>query len=111
MAEERKAEDKIILPHVRASDFRHVGADGAHFRVAGSNVILTFYINDAVVTQETMKLSSRDATSATYKPEGVEERNLRTDLVSVRVPLAEFLEAAKKISEMIAAQVASPKAE
>jgi hypothetical protein len=100
-----KPEKELLLPHVRASNFKQLVADGYLVRVEGSNVIITFYINDSVVTGERMQLAAQTQDAVTYRGAGIEERNQRVQVVAVRMPINEFLGGAdvlkRKVDELM----------
>jgi hypothetical protein len=86
-----KAQKELLLPHKRASNFSYVVADGYMVRVEGANVVLTFYVNDTLVTGERLELAVETPGAATYRSASVEEANQRLQIIAVRMPINDFL--------------------
>ncbi len=47
--------EEIYLRHVRASDYKEISADGTLHKIVDSHLIITFYIEDSIITGEVLK--------------------------------------------------------
>ena len=81
----------LRLPHVRATDYRLVSVDGTLHKVEGEFAVVTFFQNDTLITSEAMTLKEAGEGFATYVTTSVNESHQRTDVVAVRIPVAELI--------------------
>ncbi len=51
--------EEIYLKHVRAPDYKEISADGTLHKIVDSHLIITFYIEDSMVTGEVLKREDR----------------------------------------------------
>ncbi len=94
--------EEIYLRHVRASDYKEISADGTLHKIVDSHLIITFYIEDSIITGEVLKREERASGSAAYRIAAVEEEKQRLDLLAVRVPAKAILSLAAAVAEHMA---------
>ena len=93
--------EEIHLKHVRAPDYREISADGALHKIADSHLVITFYIEDSMVTGEVLKRDGQGSGQPIYRIAAIEEQKQRLDLVSVRVPTKAILGLAASVAERL----------
>ena len=91
--------EEIYLRHVRAPDYKEISADGTLHKIVDSHLIITFYIEDSIVTGEVLKREDRASGSPAYRIAAIEEEKQRLDLVAVRVPAKAILSLAAAVAE------------
>jgi hypothetical protein len=91
--------EEIYLRHVRAADYKEISADGTLHKIVDSHLIITFYIEDSMVTGEVLKREDRASGQPTYRIASIEEEKQRTDLIAVRVPAKAILGLAAAVAE------------
>jgi len=93
--------EEIHLKHVRAPDYREIAADGTLHKIVDSHLVITFYIDDSMVTGEVLKRDAQGSGKPTYRIAAIEEEKQRLDLVSVRVPTKAILGLAASVAERL----------
>jgi hypothetical protein len=93
--------EEIYLRHVRAPDYREISADGTLHKLIDTHLIITFYIEDSMVTGEVLKRENRASGAPSYRIAAIEEDKQRLDLVAVRVPAKAILGLAAAVAEQM----------
>ncbi len=94
--------EELYLRHVRAPDYKEISADGTLHKIVDSHLIITFYIEDSVVTGEVLKREDRASGAPAYRITAIEEEKQRLDLLAVRVPAKAILSLAAAVAEHLA---------
>ena len=102
----RKAPKKTLpkemtVRHVRAPDYREYRAEGMLQRLEGADLILTYFINDVVVTEEVLTILEQNEQFASYVTAKVSEEKQRTDLLAIRMPVDQLLASADAIRKIL----------
>lgn len=95
------AKNTITLNYQRAGDFRHYVTTGALVRAQRDQIVMTFYVDDVVMGQQTGKLSESRAGSATYQLTPLVEQPMRLELAGVHLPITEALSLAALIVQKV----------
>ena len=98
--------EEIYLKHVRAPDYKEISADGTLHKIIDSHLIITFYIEDSMVTGEVLRREDRPSGQPAYRIAAIEEEKQRLDLVAVRVPAKAILALAAAVAEHLTQQAA-----
>jgi hypothetical protein len=98
--------EEIYLKHVRAPDYKEISADGTLHKIIDSHLIITFYIEDSMVTGEVLRREDRPSGQPAYRIAAIEEEKQRLDLVAVRVPAKVILALAAAVAEHLTQQAA-----
>jgi hypothetical protein len=93
--------EEIYLKHVRAPDYKEISADGTLHKLVDTHLIITFYIEDSMVTGEVLKRDDRASGLPSYRIAAIEEEKQRLDLVAVRVPAKAILGLAAAVAEQM----------
>jgi hypothetical protein len=103
--------DEIHLKHVRAPDYREISADGTLHKIVDTHLVITFYIEDSMVTSEVLKRDGQASGQPSYRIATIEEEKQRLDLLAVRVPTKAILGLAASVAERLSKEAAekSPK--
>jgi hypothetical protein len=93
--------EEIYLKHVRAPDYKEISADGTLHKIVDTHLIITFYIEDSMVTGEVLRRDDRASGQPSYRIAAVEEERQRLDLMAVRVPTKAILGLAAAVAEQM----------
>jgi hypothetical protein len=93
--------EEIYLKHVRAPDYKEIAADGTLHKIVDTHLIITFYIEDSMVTGEVLKRDDRASGQPSYRIAAIEEERQRLDLMAVRVPTKAILGLAAAVAEQM----------
>jgi hypothetical protein len=96
-----KPAKQLRLAHVRANDYREIKVDGSLHRLEGAEVVITYHINDTLITAEEMRLNEQTEAYTSYLTTGVTEQKQRLDVVAIRIPIDAFLATADTIRQVI----------
>jgi len=91
----------IVVPHVRHAAFSEFRVDGILHRLDGDDVVLTFFQNEVVVTEEHMQIAGENPAGPTYLTSGFTEISQRLDLAAVRVSVSALLATAEHLSGIV----------
>ena len=89
--------EELHLKHIRAADYKEISADGTLHKLVDNHLVITFYIEDSMVTGEILKRDGQD----TYRIAAIEEEKQRLDLFAVRVPTKAILGLAAAVAEQL----------
>jgi hypothetical protein len=96
--------EEIYLKHARAPDYKEIAADGTLHKMVDTHLIITFYIEDSMVTCEVLRRDDRPSGQPSYRIAAIEEERQRLDLMAVRMPTKAILGLAAAVAEQMRGQ-------